>query len=68
MSSGALITDGRPKRAKRVTGQKAEAKALKDLQDVNKAIEKRQKTLDQRFEVSSKLFDKRRILQEKLGI
>ena len=68
MSSGALITDGIPKKAKRISGQKAEAKALKDLQDVNKAIEKRRKTLDARFEVSNKLFDKRRILQEKLGI
>jgi hypothetical protein len=68
MSSGALITDGVPKKAKRVTGEKKQMKALKDLQDVNKAIEKRQKTLDQRFEVSSKLFDKRRKLQEQLGI
>jgi hypothetical protein len=68
MSSGALITDGRPKRAKRVTGTKAEARVLKELQAVNKAIEKKDKIEQKKFERSNTLFDKRRKLQEQLGI
>ena len=57
-----------PKKAKRVTGEKAQMKALKELQGVNQQIEVRQKSLDKRFEVSNKLFDKRRKLEQQLGI
>jgi peptidoglycan hydrolase CwlO-like protein len=57
-----------PKKAKRVTGEKAEMKALKDLRGINQQIEAREKTLDARFRVSQKLFERRRKLQEQLGI
>lgn len=57
-----------PKKAKRITSERGQMKALKDLQGVNKEIEAREKTLDARFRVSQKLFDRRRKLQEQLGI
>ena len=57
-----------PKKAKRITSERGQMKALKDLRGVNKQIEAREKTLDARFRVSQKLFDKRRKLQEQLGI
>lgn len=57
-----------PKKAKRVTGEKAQMKALKELRDINDQIEVRDKQLDLRFEANRKLFDKRRKLQEQLGI
>jgi hypothetical protein len=58
----------KPKKAKRVTGGKAEAKALRELQDINRQIGVREKQLDLRFETSRKLFERRRKLQEQLGI
>jgi len=57
-----------PKKAKRVTGEKAQMKALKELRDINTEISRRDKAMDARFEANHKLFDKRRKLQEQLGI
>ena len=58
----------KPKKAKRVVGEKAQMKALKELRDINDQIEVRDKQLDLRFEANRKLFDRRRKLQEQLGI
>ncbi len=57
-----------PKKAKRITSEKGQMKALKELQEVNDQIGVREKQLDLRFEKSRKLFDRRRKLQEQLGI
>ncbi len=68
MAGDIIVGLPKPKKAKRITSEKGQMKALKDLQGVNREIQERQKTLDKRFEVSSKLFDKRRKLEEQLGI
>ncbi len=57
-----------PKKAKRVIGEKAQMKALNELRDINRTIEQRDKAMDARFEANHKLFDRRRKLQEQLGI
>ena len=57
-----------PKKAKRITSEKGQMKALKELQDVNNKIGVRERQLDLRFDASRKLFEKRRKLQEQLGI
>lgn len=56
-----VVIDQRPKKAKMVTGDKARIKKLDELQAVTKEIE-------ERFEVSEKLFEKKRKLKEQLGI
>lgn len=68
MAGDIIVGLKQPKKAKRITSERGQMKALKDLQGINKEIEARQKTLDARFEISSKLFDRRRKLQEQLGI
>ncbi len=68
MAGDIIVGLKQPKKAKRVKGEKAEMKALKDLRGVNQQIEAREKTLDARFKVSQKLFERRRKLQEQLGI
>jgi hypothetical protein len=68
MAGDIVVGLKQPKKAKRVLGEKAQMKALKELQGVNKQIGVREKSLDLRFEASRKLFDRRRKLQEQLGI
>ena len=68
MAGDIVVGLKQPKKAKRITTEKGQMKALKDLQDVNKQIEVRERALDLRFDASRKLFDKRRKLQEQLGI
>jgi len=53
--------DNRPKKQKMATGDKAKLRKLDELQAVTKEIE-------ERFEVSEKLFVKKRKLKEQLGI
>ncbi len=57
-----------PPKAKRVKGGPAEAKALKELRDINAKIKGFDKQMDLRFQENRILFDKRRKLQEQLGI
>jgi len=57
-----------PKKMKQITGDKNKLKKLKELKSVNKEISKREKSLDKRFEISNKLFIKRRKIEEQLGI
>ena len=68
MAGDIIVGLKQPKKAKRITSEKGQMKALRELQSVNKQLDARQKTLDARFRVSDKLFDKRRKLQEQLGI
>jgi hypothetical protein len=66
---GDIVVGVKPaKKAKRVVGEKAQMKALKELRDVNDQIQVRDKAIDLRFEANRKLFDRRRKLQEQLGI
>ncbi len=63
-----VVAMPKPKKVKRITSEKGQMKALKELQEVKKQIEAREKTLDARFRISSKLFDRKRKLKEQLGI
>jgi len=68
MARDGLVRFREPKKMKQVTGNKNILKKVKELKIVNKEIANREKSLEKRFEVSDKLFTKRRKIQEQLGI
>ncbi len=56
------------KKAKQVTGNTMKLKKLAELKKVNKEIDKIHKADSKRFDKSDKMFNKRRKLQQQLGI
>lgn len=68
MTGDIVVGLKKPKKVKRVIGEKAQIKVLKELQGINKQIEQRGKVMDARFEANHKLFERQRKLQEQLGI
>lgn len=57
-----------PKKMKQVTGEKNKIKKLNELKKVNKEIDKTFKADSKRFERTDKLFNKKRKIEEQLGI
>lgn len=57
-----------PKKAKQVSGNATKLKKLGELKKVNAKINEIFKAQNKRFEIEKKLYNKRRKLQEQLGI